>query len=146
MKKLIIALAVLIVMVPAASWSAMQYKGVLSDVICGMKGTDEAGNDLTKNPEKHTLDFMKQASCVEAGYGIFIRGKNKVYTFHKFDKAGSVMAKEQILDKSVRKDGIAIAVDGQMQKDGTINVKAIHSLELDELYQPSTSGYKKTDK
>lgn len=145
MKKVIIALAVLIVMVPTTKLSAMEYKGFLSDVICGLNGKDDAGNDLTKNPEKHTLDYMQQASCVEAGYGIFIKGKDNKYIFHKFDKAGSVMAKEKILDKTRFKDHISIGVDGKMQKDGSIKVEDIRSYELGQLYQPAKSGYPKTD-
>jgi hypothetical protein len=89
------------------------------------KSTVPAGNDLTKNPEKHTLACMKAEACAASGYGIFLKEKNGMYVFHKFDAKGSEMAKKDIVNVAKKKDNIKIKVKGALQPDGTIMVKSI---------------------
>jgi hypothetical protein len=102
-----------------------EYKGYLSDVLCGTNGKDPAGNDLLKNPGKHTLACMKADACAASGYGIFLKEKYGMYVFHKFDAYGSEMAKKDIVDVSKIKDNIKIKVKGELQADGTMTVKSL---------------------
>jgi hypothetical protein len=102
-----------------------EYKGYLSDVLCGTNGKDPAGNDLLKNPQKHTLACMKADACSASGYGIFLKDKNGMYAFHKFDAKGSEMAKKDIVDATNKKDNIKIRVKGELLADGTMMVKSM---------------------
>jgi hypothetical protein len=104
-----------------------EYKGYLSDVLCGSAGKDPAGNDLLMHPEKHTLACMKADACAASGYGIIMKEKGK-YAFHKFDAQGSGMAKKDIVDVSKKKAGITIKVKGELQEDGTLMVKSIKAM------------------
>lgn len=106
-----------------------EYKGYLSDVLCGTNGKDPAGNDLLKNPGKHTLACMKADVCAASGYGIFLKEKNGMYAFHKFDANGSEMAKKDIVDVSKIKDNIKIKVKGELQADGTMTVKSLKQIK-----------------
>lgn len=125
MKKITLLTVVLMFAVFSMA-SATQFKGYLSDALCGTSGTDPSGTDLTMNPEKHTIATMRTPACVTSGYGIFIYNNNyKKFIFYKFDSAGSDMAKKQIVDKYNQKDNVAIVVDGELMDDGTIGVSRI---------------------
>jgi hypothetical protein len=106
--------------------NAAEFKGYLSDALCGVSGLNPAGADLTMNPEKQTIKTMKAPGCVISGYGIFVYDSNYgKFIFHKFDAAGSGMAKKQIVDKFAKKDHVAIVVNGDLMDDGTIKVSRI---------------------
>jgi len=106
--------------------NAAIFKGYLSDALCGSSGLDPAGNDLTMNPERHSIEIMRTPGCITSGYGIFIYNNNyKKFFFYKFDPAGSDMAKKQIVDKSNKSDNVAIVVDGELMDNGTITVRRI---------------------
>jgi hypothetical protein len=126
MKKTTVLLVLLTALVCTAAYAAeKEYKGYISDVLCGSGGKDPAGNDLTMNPEKHTLACMQAPQCAATGYGIFIKDKEGKYVFHKFDSKGSDMAKKKVIDAAKKKEGIAIAVKGDLQADGLLKVKSI---------------------
>ena len=126
MKKVFVLVTVLLAMVFTVVYAAdKEYKGYISDVLCGTNGKDPAGNDLTKNPGKHTLACMKADACATSGYGIFMKNEQGSYTFHKFDMKGSEMARKEVIDKTSKKDGIKIKVKGDLQADGTLMVKSI---------------------
>jgi hypothetical protein len=127
MKKItLLTLLVLAVSFTGLYAASKEFKGYLSDVHCADLGKSEMGGyDLTMNPEKHTLECMKAEPCMASGYGIFIKGKDGKYVFHKFDKAGSDMAAKNIVEKSKKIDNIKIKVKGTLMKDGTITVMSI---------------------
>ena len=126
MKKVCVLLMVLLAVAFTSVYAAeKEYKGYLSDVLCGTNGKDPAGNDLLKNPGKHTLACMKADACAASGYGIFLKEKNGMYAFHKFDANGSEMAKKDIMDVTKKKDNIKIKVKGELLADGTMTVKSL---------------------
>ncbi len=125
MKKTTVLVIVFIIAV-FTNANAEEFKGYLSDAICGISGTEPYGNDLTLNPERLTIETMRTPACVAAGYGIFIYNNDyKKFIFHKFDKDGSDMAKKQIVDVYNQKDNVAIIVDGELLGDGSIKVSRI---------------------
>jgi hypothetical protein len=125
MKKLTV-LTVIFLAIAFTTANAAEFKGYLSDALCGTSGMDPAGNDLTMNPERHSIEIMRTPGCITSGYGIFIYNNNyKKFIFYKFDPAGSGMAKEQIVDKFNRSDNVAIVVDGEFMDNGTIKVNRI---------------------
>ncbi|HVN71878.1 MAG TPA: hypothetical protein VMU10_07650, partial [Desulfomonilia bacterium] len=98
MKKVLVLLAVLLAMVCTGVYAAdKEFKGYLSDVLCGSSGKDPAGDNLIKDPGKHTLACMKAEACAASGYGMFIKDKGGIYAFHKFDAKGSDMAKKEVV-------------------------------------------------
>jgi hypothetical protein len=126
MKKVCVLLIVLLAVAFTGVYAAeKEYKGYLSDVLCGTNGKDPAGNDLLKNPGKHTIACMKADACAASGYGIFLKEKNGMYAFHKFDAKGSEMAKKDIVDVTKKKDNIKIKVKGELLADGTMMVKSL---------------------
>jgi hypothetical protein len=127
MKKVCMLLTVLLAVAffTGAYAAEKEYKGYLSDVLCGSSGKDPGGTDLTKNPGKHTLECMKADACAASGYGIFLKEKNGMYAFHKFDAKGSEMAKMDIVDVAKKKDNLKIKVKGELQGDGTMMVKRL---------------------
>ena len=126
MKKTTVMLVFLMVLVSTAAYAAgNEYKGYISDVLCGSAGKDPAGNDLTMNPERHTLACMQAPQCAASGYGIFIKDKDGKYVFHEFDKKGSDMAKKKIIDATKKKEGIEVVVKGDLQPDSLLKVKSI---------------------
>jgi hypothetical protein len=130
MKKTLFMLVILTALVSTAAYAAeKEYKGYISDVLCGSGGKDPAGNDLTINPEKHTLACMQAPQCAASGYGIFIKDKEGKYVFHKFDNKGSDMAKKKIIDSTKKKEGIMVAVKGDLQADGSIKIKSIKMIK-----------------
>jgi hypothetical protein len=130
MKKVCVVLMVLLAVALTGAYAAeKEYKGYLSDVLCGTNGKDPAGNDLLKNPDKHALACMKAEACAASGYGIFLKGKDGMYAFYKFDAKGSEMAKKNIVDVAKNKDNIKISVKGELQADGTMMVKSLKLLK-----------------
>jgi hypothetical protein len=126
MKKNLFLLTLLVAMAVTSVYAAeKEYKGYLSDVLCGTNGKDPGGTDLLKNPEKHTLACMKAEACAASGYGVFLKEKDGMYKFHKFDAKGSEMAKKEIVDVAKKKDNMKIKVKGELQEDGTMVVKSI---------------------
>lgn len=126
MKKVCVLLMVLLAISSTGVYAAeKEYKGYLSDVLCGTNGADPAGNDLLKNPGKHTIACMKAEACAASGYGIFLKEKNGMYAFHKFDAKGSEMAKKEVVDVVTKKDNIKVKVKGELQADGTMMVKSL---------------------
>lgn len=124
-KSFMILVILLAVALTGAYAADKEYKGYLSDVLCGSAGKDPAGDDLTMHPEKHTLACMKAEACMASGYGMFIKEDKDKYVFHAFDKEGSDMAKKDIVDKTKKKDHIAVKVKGMMEPDGSIKVSSI---------------------
>ncbi len=140
MKKITV-LAIVFIIAAFTNVNAAEFKGYLSDVICGTTGIEPYGNDLTVNPGKNTIETMRTPACAAAGYGIFIYNNNyKRYIFHKFDKAGSDMAKKQIVDVYDQNDNVAIIVDGTPLDDGSIKVSRIM---LDKSFRLKGEGVKK---
>jgi hypothetical protein len=126
MKKVCVLLMVLLAISSTGVYAAeKEYKGYLSDVLCGTNGADPAGNDLLKNPGKHTIACMKAEACAASGYGIFLKEKNGMYAFHKFDAKGSEMAKKEVVDVVTKKDNIKVKVKGELQADGIMMVKSL---------------------
>ncbi|MBF0526678.1 MAG: hypothetical protein HQK56_16460 [Deltaproteobacteria bacterium] len=127
-KKVVLLTMVSFLLVAAVAYTdGREFKGYLSDVMCASAGKDPSGNNLLKNPEKHTVACMKMASCIASGYGMFIKNDQGNYVFHKFDQKGSDMAKTKILDVTKKTDNILIEVKGKLQPDGTVIVKHIES-------------------
>jgi hypothetical protein len=122
---MVVLTVALLVGVYAAYAAEKSYTGYLSDVLCGENGKDPGGTDLTRHPEKHTLDCMRAEGCAASGYGIFLKEKGGMYKFHKFDEKGSEMAKNDIVDATKKKDHMKIMVMGQMQEDGMMMVKSL---------------------
>lgn len=127
MKKISVLAVIFLALAFSGLYAAeKEFKGYLSDVHCANLGKSEMGGyDLTMYPEKHMLECMKAEPCMASGYGIFIKGKDGKYVFHKFDKAGSDMALKNIIEKTKKTDDIAIKVKGHLMKDGSIMVKNI---------------------
>jgi hypothetical protein len=126
MKKVCVVLMVLLAVAATGVYAAeKEYKGYLSDALCGTNGKDPAGNNLIKNPGSHTLACMKADACAASGYGIFLKEKKGMYAFHKFDAAGSDMAKKDIVAVSKKKKDIKIEVKGELQPDRTMTVNKI---------------------
>jgi hypothetical protein len=124
--KRITVLAIVFIIVAFTNANAEQFKGYLSDVICGTSGIEPYGSDLTINPGKNTIETMRTPACAASGYGIFIYNNYyKRFIFHKFDRAGSDMAKKQIIDVYDQNDNVAIIVDGTPLDDGSIKVSRI---------------------
>ena len=102
-----------------------EFTGYLCDVTCGVAGKDAAGTDLTQTPEKYTVAGLKLEESIKAGYGMFVKDEAGVFKFHKFDAAGSEMAKKEIVDKTEKTEGVEIVVKGELQEDGTLKVASI---------------------
>ena len=100
------------------------------DLTCGKRGKDEKGNDLTKNPMKHTVACLK--SHAESGYGIFRGQGDGTFKFFPFDSDGNKQVKRYIIDETTKKDDLRIAVRGTLDADGkTIHVKIVMNYGLE---------------
>lgn len=111
----------------SASPSASQqtFTGYLVDQQCGISGVDiQDGTDLTKNPEKHQLTCAMMPGCLASGFGLFIKQSDGTYKFYKFDKAGSQMAIDNVINKTKKADNFLVDVTGTMSGD-TITVASI---------------------
>jgi hypothetical protein len=106
-----------------AQAQATKYEGYLADVLCATRGTALDGADMMKHPEKHSVACLKEPPCVASGFGVFVKGKDETYAFHKFDKKGNELA-VQLINKTAKKDGVLVEVTGQLT-DGIINVQNI---------------------
>lgn len=108
--------------------NSSMFMGYLSDVRCAESnnGVTSDGINLKLHPEKHTVACMKTAPCAMSGYGMFIKGNDGAYTFHRFDKNGINLSKE-LLKKTTKKDGISVHVTGVM-KDNIIYVESIQEM------------------
>jgi|GEM_PF-643895 len=130
----IVAILLIIIVVYKSSATSNKetvYTGYVIDQMCGvmnknaMKMGDNDGKaDFTKNPEKHTNACNLMPSCGKSGYGISIKQVNGDYKYFKFDEAGSKLAKNDIVDKTKKKDNISVNVTGVINKD-TIKISKI---------------------
>jgi len=104
------------------------FMGYLSDVKCAESnnGVTSDGINLKLHPEKHTVACMKMAPCAMSGYGLFIKGSDGTYSFYRFDKKGTDMAKN-LLKKTKKKEGISVHITGEM-KNNIINVATIQEM------------------
>jgi hypothetical protein len=101
------------------------FTGYLIDQKCGLKETSrEDGIDLKKNPEKHTLSCNLASDSAASGYGISMKDDSGAYKFFPLDDAGNKMAKESVLDKTSRKDGILVELK-YMQNGDVIELVSI---------------------
>jgi len=111
---------------PSASKSKdyESFSGFLLDVKCGKAGKDTKGHSMKTHPEKHTVKCLKDKTHAASGYGIAMKRKDGTYKFYKFDEAGSKKIKHFIVDKTVLKDNVLVAVRGSM-KDNIIYVDQV---------------------
>ena len=116
------------------------YTGYVIDQMCGVVDKDTTAQsdekcamvmsdgddkiDFIKNPEKHTNACNLMPSCSKSGFGISIKQADGNYKYFKFDKAGSKLAKSEIVDKTKKKDNITAQVTGVITKD-TIKISKI---------------------
>ena len=126
MKKLVasaIAVAIL-ALIPAAlarahsgSAQASTFTGILQDKACSNKALRD--NDPYAAASKHTKTCALMPPCAGSGYGVVTKeGK-----FLKFDAKGDEQAKA-LLEKSEKKDNMAVTVEGAMKGD-VLEVKTI---------------------
>ena len=120
MKRLITTFIAVVVVSTGVSFAQMArgkvVMGYLSDVKCATSpnGIAADGANLATNPEKHTADCMRMASCEASGYGIFVKGSDGKYAFTKFNSKGNDLVKAY-LKKTKRKDGLIVDVTGTME-------------------------------
>ena len=101
-----------------------KFDGYLVDVKCADKGKDTHGNDMTKEPMKHTVACLKSNS--KSGYGLYIGQGNDTFKFYPFDDNGNKMIKRYIIDKTEKTDNMRVAVRGALGDDGkTIKVTTV---------------------
>ncbi len=107
--------------------SAM-FMGYLSDVMSAESnnGVTADGIDLKKNPEKLTVVKMKTLPSAMSGYGLFEKGSDGKYSFHRFDKKGTDLSKD-LLKKTDKKNGISVHVTGEL-KGNIIYVESIQEM------------------
>jgi hypothetical protein len=119
---------------PAASTAAeivveAEYSGYVIDQKCGLAKMEDMkmdmdGADIAKNPEKHTNQCNLMEECSKDGYGISIKQEDGSYKYFKFDENGSKLAKEQIVEKTSKKDNLLVDVKGKIAGD-TITISSI---------------------
>ena len=110
----------------AQSQADQVFQGYLCTAACGTAGHDTSGNDLTTNPEKHTVACMKE--CAYTGMGIMMRlGGAEKYAFYRFDPSGQDRAKG-ILFSTVKDAAITIEVTGSLAS-GILTVRAIREID-----------------
>ncbi len=140
MKRLILILTIFIVSGLGFSLSAMDmsgssmkmnsamFMGYLSDVMSAEtnKGVTVDKIDLKLHPEKLAVAKMKTPPSALSGYGIFVKGTDGKYLFHRFDKKGTDLSKE-LLKKTSRKEGMSVHVMGEL-KDNIIYVESIQEM------------------
>jgi len=112
----------------AMKGSSSMFMGYLSDVRCAESnnGVTSDGINLKLHPEKHTVACMKMAPCAMSGYGLFVKGSDGVYSFHRFDKKGIELSKD-LLKKTKKKEGVSVHVTGEM-KNNIIYVQTIQEM------------------
>lgn len=113
------------------------FTGYLIDQKCGLAETSrEDGADLTKNPEKHTLACDLAPDSAASGYGISMKDDDGVYKFFPLDDAGNKLAKESVLDKTSRKDGLLVELKYKQEGD------VINLVSITEITAPAATDKK----
>lgn len=102
------------------------YPGYLCDVNTGLLGKNKKGDNMRKNPGKHTAKFMLQEKG--SGFGVYLRLKKGDYKFFKLDTAGSLMAQD-ILSTTTKKDNIYVLVKGKIGPEGVIATEWIKEVK-----------------
>jgi hypothetical protein len=97
------------------------YSGYLVCQMCAGQGMTADGVNVLKHPEKHTVECLRMYTCVNSGFGIFIKSNNGNYTYYKFDKKGSDLAYKNIVAKTAKSDHLFVEVTGEMNGN-TISV------------------------
>ncbi len=106
-----------------------EYSGYVIDQKCGLAKMEDMkmdmdGADIAKNPEKHTNQCNLMEECSKGGYGISIKQEDGSYKYFKFDENGSKLAKEQIVEKTSKKDNLLVNIKGKIEGD-TITLSSI---------------------
>jgi cytoskeletal protein RodZ len=101
-----------------------KFDGYLVDVKTAKAGKDRDGNNMKEHPELYKVSYMKEASHVASGYGLYIMENGK-YKFYKFDSAGNKQVKRYIIDKTKKDDHLRVAVRGVLTEDNIIAVKLV---------------------
>ena len=102
------------------------YTGYLMDVACSLNGTGLDGSDVINSPWDHTK--MCIVACKASGFGLMVK-QGDAYMMVKFDKAGSDLAFNEIINKTKRDKNLVVSVEGMM-KDGVLVVSSIKEANL----------------
>lgn len=111
-----------------ASVGEKDYKGVLYTSCC-----------VKKAPDKESKKCLSMPGCAANGYGVKIINADSTYVYYKFDAAGQKLAKENILDKTVKEANITVTVKGieGESEDGTLKVLSISEYNTEEVQKSS---------